>query len=319
MSDNLGPERRWRWINGWLTAALHAALCESHIAPASQLRVKDFLTSYSVLLGNRPESLQRVAVCSKVEEWELAYIFHLEEEMWGPDWAEYATFYPPRSLGPKTLETFRFVLLFYIAERCLRLFVDCAERYRTARKGLRRKLFGKDEGLFTVRAPTLLCAMGAPFYLVGSTKRVRVIGGDGALWQTLRSGTIPTKLQQFYHAMTGKEHFADIVETALRRTREDHLAKSLRKKKGEPLPRGTEATWYDVLWHYSESVRYNPFVPRNMTDSFYWNRTVRWFTSLLITGLLWIASSAGAPVMPVWQERRCSSLWDALGGNNRFG
>lgn len=319
MSGNLGPERRWSWLNGWLTAALHAALWESCIAPASQLRVRDFLTSYSGLLGNRLGSLQRVPECIEVEEWELAYIFHLEEEMWGPDWAEYAAFYPPRSLGPKTLETFRFVLLFYIAERCLKLFVDRAERYRTGRKGLRRKLFGKDEGLFTARAPQLLWAMGAPFYLVGSTKRVRVVGGDGALWQTLRSATIPPKLGDFYRAMTGKNHFADVVETALRRTREDHLAKSLRKRKGEPLPRGTEATWYDVLWHYSESVRYNPFVPRNVTDSFYWNRTVRWFTSLLITGLLRIASSARAPVKLVWQERHGSSLGKMLGGEDRFG
>lgn len=318
MSGNLDPQRRWHWLNGWLTAALNASVIDGGVSVGPGLTVTDFMTHYSYQVRNKLDMTHLGGVRFSAQDWELEYIFHLEEEMWGPDWAEYAAFYPPPSLGPKTLETFRFVLLFYIAERCLKLFLNCKERYSTGRKGMRRKLFGKDEGLFTVKAPELLWAMGAPFYLVGSTKSVRVVGGDGASWRTLRSATIPTKLQQFYHAMTGKEHFADIVETALRRAREDHLAKSLRKKKGEPLPCGTEATWYDVLWHYSESVRYNPFVPRDVTDSFYWNRTVRWFTSLLITGLLRIASSAGAPVIPVWQERHFSSLWNALGGNNRF-
>lgn len=84
--------KRWNWINGFVTAALHAAILDSGM----QVQVTDSLTFQSFIsayIRNLSTRLSGVSVPSfNVNQNELRYIFHLESELWAenPDayWAK---------------------------------------------------------------------------------------------------------------------------------------------------------------------------------------------------------------------------------------
>lgn len=314
-------EKRWNWINGWLTACLHACICGVGLRVDKNLVIGALIKKYAQQVRKDLASLSstKIAIAS-VENGEIDYVFHLEEEIWGPDWQQYTKFFPQSSEQSILLQSFHFVLCFYIVERVLKMFADKKKRYSLSRKRLRRIIFGQKDGLFTVYLPNAMAAMGPPFFLAANTRRVETVGITQTKWNSLCTLSQPRKLKSFYQATTNKEHFCKVIESALVSTRNDHVVKSLRKAKGKKLPKGTQSYWYDVLWHYSESIRYHPLTlaPQSVTDPFHWNRTVRWFTSIAITGLLLIAQKMGAPVPSVWGTRRQSRLWQALGGSARF-
>lgn len=318
MDGSLKARKRWDWINGWLTAALHSVVAWTAVRVDHGLSVDRFLEAYSRKVRGRVRS---GTSGPPVEEWEIDYVFQLEEELWGVDWADYRLFFGKPGQRVELLETFKFVLAFYIAERCLKLLAEQGERYRLSRGKLRRRMFGSDGGVFTVEEPWAAEAMGPPFCLRGETTKVSAGSGAEREWKMLRGVAVPSELKEFYKAVTRKEHFTQIVETGLIRTRRDHLVKAFRRPRSARLPGGTKAWWYDVLWHYSESVRYHPLAPSSVSlrQPFHWNRTVRWLTSVLVSGLLLVAAERGAPVREVWHRRSGRAVWRSLGGAGRFG
>jgi len=122
-------------------------------------------------------------------------------------------------------------------------------------------------------------------------------------WNKVKNRRIHPNLQSFYKATTSKTHFSEILEASFIRTRKDHLTRFLssKKKKSKRLPRKLRAYWYDVLWNYSESIRYHLIIPTDqaLTNPFYWNRSLRWFTSATITGLLNILSISNSNIRDV--------------------
>lgn len=318
MRPHIVAGRRWNWINGWLTAALHACIGAMNLRPNNTLSIDELLSTYSQEMRRK---LQNVPVSQpvEVEEWELKYIFHLEEELWGPDADTYRTFFPSTGgTNAVLLQTFHFVLLFYIVERCLELFVKREDRHQIGHGRLRRKIFGHEDGLLSKRALGATQAMGLPFSLVGQTSSVEVVGSSQSEWDALKRLYVPKPLKRFYQKTTGKSHFADILEAALKQARRDFLREKFGKS-GKRLDAGVRAWWYDVLWRYSESVRYHALIPVVVSSPFYWNRAVRWFGSVIITGLLLVADHMGAPVMDVWQDRMVNSrIARLLGQNGRF-
>ena len=113
----------------------------------------------------------------------------------------------------------------------------------------------------------------------------------------------------FYEFTTGKRFPWKILEASFLRTRQDlcRLLNLNRKKVGNP--RKIRAWWYDVFWKYSESVRYNPLAITHISrfHPFYWNRTIRWLTSLLITGLMFFVhlGSSNDRILTLWRSE-CS-------------
>ncbi|NGO39042.1 hypothetical protein G4L39_06480 [Limisphaera ngatamarikiensis] len=320
MSRVKEAQKRWDWINGWLAAALHACIRGTKLSVSPSLTITEVLKEYSRKVRGGLQG-GRSVLSTVVEDWESDYVFQLEQELWGADWQHYINFFPGKNQASVHLQTFHFVLCFYVVERCLKLLVNQTERYKISRGRLRQWIFGKDKGLMSVQWPKGMRALGLPFCLAATTRNVEVPDVARARWQMLGQESLEGDILRFYRATTGKAHYVEIVEAALRNAHEDHLTKSFRKRKGEKLPDATRAYWYDVLWHYSEAIRYRPLLPsqHGMAHPYYWNRTVRWFTSVVITGLLLMAQSMGASVARVWDARTQDGLWHALGGNGRFG
>lgn len=317
MSELKGAQKRWNWINGWLAAGLHACIAGTGLRVDGEVSVEELLARYCRQMR---AGMVGGAAGPPVEEWEIEYVFHLEEELWGVDWRDYVRFFPREGEEARPLQTFHFVLAFYLVERCLKLLAEQGERYKLSHRSLRRRMFGREQGLLTVKLPWALEAMGAPFFLYGSTSRVGVVGGGGDKWERLRRELVSDELKRFYRAVAGREQFTDVVERGLVSARRDHLVKCYKGRQGNRLPAGTRSWWYDVLWHYSESVRYHPLAPseRSVNQPFHWNRTIRWFASVLVTGLLLIAANRGTPVVDVWRRRSGRPLSRSLGGEDRF-
>jgi len=120
---------------------------------------------------------------------------------------------------------------------------------------------------------------------------------------------IPNRLRDFYQANTGKEHYKPIIEIALRNTRKKlprHILPRAKPKELRKKCNGLKATWYDVLWIYSESIRYHPVCPSDqiLRNPFYWNRTIRWLTSAIVSGLFFIIHKSRAG------DRQLRSCWE---------
>lgn len=138
--------QRWNWINAFLTASLHAAIADLSRELSPSFSFKDFIQVYSERLSNELPVIDSKDLPSiTLQKDELLYIFHLESELWGHDWERYYLFLEgDRSSsknGQPILQTFHFVLAFYMIERCLCLF-QSPDRRTSSRKGRRRDLFG---------------------------------------------------------------------------------------------------------------------------------------------------------------------------------
>jgi len=310
---------RWNWINGFLTASLHASI-EYLSLNIATLNFCDFITKYLRKVQTGLQSLRLPT--SKFLEEDLKYVFHLESELWGADYLYYTTFFPDGPSEVDSLQTFKFVLAFFTIERCLHLFLPQSVRQK-GRGGKRQYLFGYKNGLFSVRYIPVLAVMGPPFYLSANRQTVVAVGASGSAWTSLKGTTIPPKLAAFYRKISGGryEHFSSILESAFLNTRKTHLVRAF-KKKNKPLPRGTRAWWYDVLWKYSESIRYHPLFPsrQSLSQPFFWNRSIRWFTSLAITGLLQILAISNPVVKQTWRKMVSSNriLSEVFQGCTRF-
>jgi len=299
---SIQAQKRWDWINGFLTASLHACIDYLNLR-VSNLGFPDFINAYvDVVRNNLPNQLPQITV----NQQDLGYIFHLESELWGSDYQLYITFFQPREdeTIQFPLQTFHFVLSFFIIERCLNLFLPESLR-QSGRKGRRRYLFGYQNGLFSIRRPQLLEAMGPPFFLCANTQTVQTVGNAGNIWNSLWQASIHPSLQGFYQSVSGgnHNHFCSIIEAAFIRTRNTHIVATFRQG-NKRLPQGTRAWWYDVLWKYSESIRYNPLMPsrQSLAHPFFWNRSIRWFTSLVVTALLEIIAASNNVVDQVWRN-----------------
>jgi len=317
--------RRWNWINAFLTASLHAAIVDLNRRPTPTFTFKDLIQEYIGRLRNALSQLSFSKIPQNSgEKDEIEYIFHLESEVWGNDWERYFSFFDSSGQSQQPiLQTFHFVISFYAIERCLSTFQPLQRRAKgTGRKGRRRDLFGYENGIFSAQYPHILDLMGPPFYLRANTVKIETSDGSLGAWQSLKAVSIPPNLQEFYKATSGRTHFTDILEVSFVSTRKTHLLANLREKKQKRLPRQTRAWWYDVLWKYSESLRYNRVLPSRIVQeyAFFWNRTLRWFTSLTLTGLLYIAAQYNRKVGNAWQfiSIQNSVLRNLYEGINRF-
>jgi len=289
---NHEPYKRWDWINGFVAAALHALLADLKLTLKPDLTFSDACEHYSDILYERLASTHVQLPVYPIEQSEVEYLFHLEAELWGPDYGRYIRFFQDDEADQNViiLQTFLFPMSFFLIERWLNFFIP--ESKRSCGRGKRRRyLFGKDDGVFSVQSESSLQVMGVPFNLFSSTTKVLC---KSDTWSQLKQCKIPPSLENFYRSVTGKSHFTEIIEASYKRTR-NKLPDHLGALKGEHF----KAYWYDALWVYSESIRYNSICPsdESLSKPFYWGRSIRWFTSLTITALATLAKAFGADVI----------------------
>lgn len=300
---NLEPYKRWDWINGFVAAALHSLLADLDLPVKSTLTFNETCQHYCSILCKRLSSMHLQLQVYPVEQSEVEYLFHLEAELWGPEYNLYTRFFQDDESDQSNLllQTFLFPMSFFLIERWLGFFIPESKRAggkeETSRRGRRRHLFGKDNGVFSVQSKESLRIMGAPFSLSSYTTRVLC---ESDTWEKLKDCDIPPSLETFYKTVTGKSHFTEIIEASYKATRRklpDHLKASKHER--------FKAYWYDVLWVYSESLRYKPICPsiKSLNRPFYWNRSIRWFTSLTITALATLAKASGADVVKECWEK----------------
>lgn len=238
-----------------------------------------------------------------IDKDDLEYLFHLEAELWGIDHSQYVGFFQDGGVGQSCapLQTCLFAHAFFLLERWLHVFIPAASRASKGRPGMRRDLFGKDRGILTVRHKDCLAALGPPYNLVASPTTVTPVQsqvGTSNEWTTLRNVPVPDSLRSFYRSVSKHDHFVDIIESSFKSSRSKlprHLVKRPRDRRElRRESRGLIATWYDVLWMYSESVRYRPIWPSqaSLGQPFYWNRSLRWCTSTILSGIICLVRKA---------------------------
>jgi hypothetical protein len=297
-STVLQPQWRFDWINAFVTASVNAVLAELKIHLGPTLAFDTVNNDY---LANVQKATSQISSfpAFHLGDQQLEYLFHLESELWGSLCSHYSYLIGGPLPRHCVLETFKFTHAFFSLERWLRGFSTVSQQ--KARHYHRNALFD-NSGIFTSQFKDCLAALGSPYNLLSSTTSVKPILGQG--WTSLSSTPVPNALSAFYRRVSRQRHnhFSSIIESSFKSTRRK-LAKHVRARRGT---RGLRATWYDVLWIYSESIRYRNLWPSQISASrpFYWNRCVRWCTSLMITGLLELASkSDGTGRIPVLWRR----------------
>lgn len=300
-STTLQPLWRFDWINAFVTASVNAVLAELKIPLRPTLAFDTVNNDY---LANVQKATSQIAnfPTFHLADPQLEYLFHLESELWGSRCGHYSYLIGGPLPYYCVLETFKFTHAFFSLERWLRGFSTISPQ--RARQSHRDALFD-NAGIFTAQFKDCLAALGSPYNLLSSSTSVRPILGQG--WTKLSSAPVPSGLRAFYTRVSGHNHFVNIIESSFKRTRRK-LPRHLRASRGT---RGLKATWYDVLWVYSESVRYHALSPSQISTSrpFYWNRSVRWCTSLMITGLLELASKSDATgrIPVLWRRIRSAN------------
>jgi hypothetical protein len=283
-------EKRFDWINGFLTASVHAVLESISIQINSSTRFEDVNRIYTQVFRSKLSSVSSLPqVYLKASE--LDYLFHLESEMWGTDFNRYTSFFETRSVHAKLLQTFLLPHSFFLFERWLYSFIPHNRRVSRGRPSIRRDLFGKNAGIFTSNEECL-ASFGPPYNLLATSSTVMPAGCQGNPtndWSQLAHAHVPGPISLFYRSVCRLPHFVPIIDGSFKNSRiklPKHLVRNKRDRRRES--RGLRSTWYDVLWLYSESVRYHLIRPSatSLARPFYWNRSVRWYSSIIISGLM---------------------------------
>ncbi|MCP2619785.1 hypothetical protein NLC35_00850 [Candidatus Aminicenantes bacterium AC-334-K16] len=305
---SFSPQKRWDWVNGFVTAMLHAIFVINNINISHDLNFSNAIQLFLESIIRRYREMASISfprVYSQSDN-EIFYLFHLEAELWGPNWEKYINFFPDESVNDFEIwETFRFVNAFFLIERWLYFFIP-PEKRQSSRKTRRRFLFGYKKGVLSVQSPQLLSILGPPFSLSANTVRIIPLEGSIQLWEQFINERVPEELINFYEIATRKKFPWKILEASFLNTRKalPRMLSLYRKKVDNQ--RKIRALWYDVFWKYSESVRYNPLAISHISNHhpFYWNRSIRWLTSLLITGLMFFIQQASSnnQILDLWRS-----------------
>lgn len=338
-------ENRWRSVTAWTISQLDVLLHESLLAPYPGLHIRQALLHYSAVVKNRlanylrkhksipcihEDRTESSANCS-IKPWEIDFLFSLEAELWGPHPTLYEQLHPFDHLPNTMPEYFRFPIFFYLVERTMTLF-DTEDRYNKSRSKFCEKVIEKCvQKIYPILGETLsLCiSVERPEIFVcrghesSETSNDIVAQQDSDVLYWGESDGTKLQNQSSYFAslifgLSGKSAIS-VLRKAFENTRKVKLSEKNKKKKHS----GNYFGWYDVLWHYSESMRYRPVHGIDLPAGavFYGNLAPRWLGTLLLTGFLRILMESGAPVETRWERfsRRAPQFYELMGGEARFG
>lgn len=222
------------------------------------------------------------------------YLYDLEAELWGPDFRRFLNQTRPDSAV--TLEPFRFVLFFYLAERALKLMLAHLGflNYEQAKASHARIRDAAYNHFF--EQARLARWFPFPFNLTALSRRL-VCGHDD--WRRHQD----YRFAGGHFALVRKTHYTEVLESALCQAvswqRERHT------QQGQPpRPGALPAYFFDPLWRYSESYRYRlPLADDYLRQNpFYWNLNLRWLGSALLTLVeLWLYTLSAQRLRQLWE------------------
>jgi hypothetical protein len=316
MSFN-AEQRRFNWIHAYCEAMRLALVNEltegqpARIATLPQLGESACAWWLAMLAGD--EELRRWLAhkrgrgCywSALLAHDFYYLYDLEAELWGANVAQFLDCTRPNQ--QVALEPFRFVLLFYLIERALKLLL--------AHLGFLNYELGKHsharirEGAYAYLFEQAHLARWLPFPFNLTALSRRLVHG---YTDFIRHAGY--KFNRHHFSVVGKAHYTDVLESALCQAvswqRERHT------NQGHPPALGSiQAFFFDPLWRYSESYRYRlplagDFLRQN---PFYWSLNLRWLGSALLELIeLWLYTLSAQHMRELWhtyaQQSRSPTL-----------
>ena len=222
------------------------------------------------------------------------YLYDLEAELWGVNFERFIDRTADNDV--LAMEPFRFVLLFYLIERAVKLmlahlrFVNYESgqiSHARIRKAAHDHFFERDR---------LARWFPFPFNLAALTHRL--VHGNADFSRHQGYGFIGN-----HFVVVGKTHYTEVLEGALCQAarwqrRNHHTDRRQRPRRGS-----IRAFFFDPLWRYSESYRYRvPIASDYIRENpFYWSLNLRWVGSAFLTIVeLWLYTLSARLMRDLW-------------------
>jgi hypothetical protein len=221
--------------------------------------------------------------------YDLCYLYDLESELWGASSSDFMDWRRPD--GPIPLEPFKFVLMFYLIERAQKLLLSFFRFLNYESKSITHKTI-RDSGFNHFFNHEQL-ATWIPFPFNLSSLSTRITNGQADIERH--------KTYDFvggHYLVIGKNHYADVLESALRKS-----ITWVRERRNRPCRGSIHCYYFDTLWRYSEAYRYRlPLASDYLREnSFYWGFNLRWLGTAFIALIeLWMFTCNSQFMHNVW-------------------
>lgn len=316
MSAN-AEQRRFNWIHFYCDAMRWAVVNElagghyAQITTFQHLSAAECAWWLTTLSGDaelrRWLAHKRGRACywSSLLAHDFYYLYDLEAELWGANFNQFLDC--TRVDHAVALEPFRFVLLFYLTERALKLMLAHLGflNYEQANHSHARIRDAAYNHFF--EQAHLARWFPFPFNLTALSKRL--VHGHADYVRHAGYSFSP-----YHFDIVHKTHYTQVLESALCQAvswqRERHTSQGHQPHQGS-----IRAYFFDPLWRYSESYRYRlPLAGDYLRQNpFFWSLNLRWLGSTLV-GLmeLWLYTLSAQRMRTLWQTYAQQSRSPAL-------
>jgi hypothetical protein len=309
-------QHRFNWIHGYCDAMRWALLNEltqghysriaafQHLAQAESAWWQNNLLQDEELRRWLAHKRGRACYWSALLVHDFFYLYDLEAELWG---ANFDQFLDHSRANEVALEPFRFVLLFYLTERALKLMLAHLGFLNYEQTNLSHARI-REAAYTYMFGPTHL-GRWFPFpYNLGTLSK-RLVHGQQDHLRHLNYTFVGS-----HFGVIRQNHYALVLTSALyqavgwqrqRHTSPDRL----------PPPGTLQAFFFDPLWRYSESYRYRlPLAGDYIRQNpFYWGLNLRWLGSALLGIIeLWLYTLSARRMRELWQGYARQSRSPAL-------
>lgn len=230
---------------------------------------------------------------------DLHYIYDLEAELWGANWNLYCD--RQKTDNGVYFEPFRLVLLFYLIERQLKVFLSFLRYYDYNRDDTSHSKLSKAAFKAFFTEAQMSHWLPYPFNLTALTNRIK--RGDSAHFRHESYTYLGN-----HFSVVGKSHYSEVLASTLHQTAKWQRKRHTDQKTGKRPRKGSiEGCFFDALWHYSESYRYRiPFGSSYVRKfPFHWGLNVRWIGTLFISICeAWMFSLSPAEIQACWSDYR---------------
>jgi len=297
-------QRRFNWIHLYCDALRWALVNEVTAGNYGEIvTFQDFVDSlcewWLVILQDndlrRWIAAKRGRGCywSPLISCDFRYLYDLEAELWGANFERFLD----RNVINKdvALEPFRFVLLFYLIERALKLALAHLRFLNYEQEKLSHARIRDAAYAHLFEGEQLARWFPFPFNLAALTNRFIHGNADCSRHQGYR-------FVGSHFTVVGKTHYTQVLESALRRA--VAWQRHLHTHRGRRPPRGSIlAFFFDPLWRYSESYRYRVPIACDYIrqNPFYWGLNLRWLGSAFLCIIeLWLYTLSARLIREVW-------------------
>ncbi|MFN8458225.1 MAG: hypothetical protein U0401_26835, partial [Anaerolineae bacterium] len=294
----------WAIVNELSGGRYHRVTTLQHLAEAECSWWLSILNQQDDLRRWLAHKRGRACYWSPLLAYDFFYLYDLEAELWGANLHQFLDHTRANELA---LEPFRFVLLFYLTERALKLWLAHLGFFDYEQTSLSHARLRDLTYAQLFEQARLGRWFPFPFNLTALSKRM--VHGQADYTRHL-SYTFAGS----HFGVVRQSHYASVLASAL--TQAVSWQRQRRTDQGHPPAAGSlQAFFFDPLWRYSESYRYRlPLVGDYLRHNpFYWGLNLRWLGSSLLELLeLWLYSLSAQRMRSLWQEYARQSRSPAL-------